>query len=287
MELTRSCGVLLHITSLAGRYGTGTMGSEAREFIDLLADNGITYWQILPTGPVSKSMGYSPYSSLSCFAGNELFIDTDSLKENTWFRDEVPPPVIEEKHFADFESARRYTFLVLEAAWDNFLNNATGDETEDFNNFCLTHGEQWLDEYALYRVLSEKYGTYNWLQWDNKIITRDRDSIRAEEADLKERIIFWKFCQYVFFNQWLSMKEYAQSRNIRIIGDIPIYMSMESADSWTSINTLEINYETMTPELVAGVPPDYYSSTGQLWGNPVYKWHNDSMELMRKHTPGG
>lgn len=279
MELTRSCGVLLHITSLPGKYGTGTTGEEAREFIDLIASAGMSYWQILPTGPVSRSMGYSPYSSLSCFAGNELFIDIDDLRKNSWFTYRLALPSIAEQHFADFNTAGAYTFHVLENGWDNFLSNATQDDHEAFNSFCLAQGPQWLDNYALYRALSDKYGTFNWLEWDKDIALRKEHAIKSVTAELEEKIIFWKFCQYIFFSQWYDLKKYAGSRNIRIIGDIPIYMSMDSADSWSDQCILQIDYGNMTPSAVAGVPPDYFSKTGQLWGNPLYRWHEENNEL--------
>jgi 4-alpha-glucanotransferase len=279
MELERSCGVLLHITSLPGKYGIGTMGEEAREFIDLLAANGITWWQILPTGPVSESMGYSPYSSLSCFAGNELFIDIDGLRENKWFSYRLPQISITEQHFVNFDSAGAYKFQVLENGWDNFLSNASQEDYAVFNSFCLEYGPRWLDDYALYRALSDKYGTFSWLDWDKKIITRDPEAINAAEDELEDKILFWKFCQYIFHTQWDELKKYAESKKIRIIGDIPIYMSMDSADSWISANILEIDCETMKPEFIAGVPPDYFSKTGQLWGNPVYRWHDEHGNL--------
>lgn len=279
MELTRSCGVLLHITSLPGKYGTGTIGYEAREFVDLLSSNGISYWQLLPTGPVSPSMGYSPYSPLSCFAGNELFIDIEDFRENIWFTYRLAPPSIPEEHFADFDEAAAYTFHVLENGWDNFLTNASQDDHDAFNSFCLTQGPQWLDDYALYRALSEKFGTFNWLSWDKDIALRKASALSPVGKELEDKTIFWKFCQYIFFTQWNNLKKYARSKKISIIGDIPIYMSPDSADSWTGQAIIRIDYESMTPSAVAGVPPDYFSRTGQLWGNPVYRWHDDNNEL--------
>ncbi len=276
MELMRSCGVLLHITSLPGRYGTGTLGDEAYEFIDLLAENGVTYWQILPTGPVSDSMCYSPYSSLSAFAGNELFICCDRVRSKPWFTDKFPEPDTEDISFADFMTAGDYVFRFLKAAETNFYKNGTPEVRDEFSQFCLEHGENWLNDYALYRALAKKTGTFNWLKWNTKLALRDPDEVSAAAVELEEEINFFKFTQFIFFSQWNEMREYAGMKNIRIVGDIPIYMSMDSADSWVAQNILEIDYNEMTPAFIAGVPPDYFCETGQLWGNPVYKWHIDN-----------
>lgn len=275
MELTRSCGVLLHITSLPGRYGTGTLGDEAYDFIDLLAQNGVTYWQILPTGPVSDSMCYSPYSSLSAFAGNELFISCDRIRKKPWFVDEFYPTEPADKSFADFESAGEYTLNFLKSAERNFCRHNTPGVRDEFNLFCLENGDNWLNDYALYRAVSKKTGTFNWLEWDSKIALREAAAITEAADELEDEINFIKFAQFMFFSQWNEMREYARTKKIKIIGDIPIYMSMDSADSWVAQNILEIDYDTMKPAFIAGVPPDYFCETGQLWGNPVYKWHKD------------
>jgi len=273
MKLERSCGILLHITSLPGKYGTGTLGDEVYEFIDLLADNGISYWQILPTGPVSDTMCYSPYSSLSAFAGNELFISTDRIRSKEWFMSKMILPQVCEKSFADFKTAGDYTLSFLRTAETNFLKNSSPELKDEFDIFCIMNGGIWLDDYALYRALSKKYDTFNWLEWDKKIALRDETAIFAARAELEDEINFIKFSQFIFFSQWNEMREYAKTKDIKIIGDIPIYMSMDSADSWVSQNIIEIDYDEMTPAYIAGVPPDYFSETGQLWGNPVYKWH--------------
>ncbi len=275
MELMRSCGVLLHITSLPGRYGTGTIGDEAFEFIDLLAENGVTYWQILPTGPVSDSMCFSPYSSLSAFAGNELFISSDRIRNKQWFVDQYPAPASEDKSFADFKSAEEYILSFLKAAEINFWKHGTSGVKDEFNLFCLENGENWLNDYALYRAISKKTGTFSWLDWDKKLALRDASAISEAAEELEDEIKFIKFAQFIFFLQWNEMREYARTKKIQIIGDIPIYMSMDSADSWVAQNIIEIDYDSMKPAFIAGVPPDYFCETGQLWGNPVYRWHKD------------
>lgn len=275
MKIERSCGVLLHITSLPGKYGTGTLGDEAYAFIDLLADNDISYWQILPTGPVSDSMCCSPYSSLSAFAGNELFISTDRIKTKKWFMDEISTPETAEKSFTDFKAAGEYTLSFLKTAEINFWKHCSPGVRDEFNLFCLANGENWLDDYALYRALSKKFNTFSWLEWEKKIALRDEDTISSARGELEDEINFTKFTQFLFFSQWNELREYAKTRKVKIIGDIPIYMSMDSADSWVAQNILEIDYDEMRPSYIAGVPPDYFSETGQLWGNPIYRWHGE------------
>jgi len=279
MELNRSCGVLLHITSLPGKYGTGTLGDEAYDFIDILAENGISYWQILPIGPVSDSMCYSPYSSLSGFAGNELFISTDRIRKNKWFRDDMHSPDVIEGSFADFTKAGEYTLSFLKTSEINFWKYSSLEDREMFSLFTHEHGEMWLNDYALYIALSKKFNTFNWLDWDKELALRGSKAIADAADELKDEINFTKFIQFIFFSQWNEMREYAASKKIKIIGDIPIYMSMDSSDSWVAQNILEIDYDAMKPLFVAGVPPDYFCETGQLWGNPVYKWKRDDGEL--------
>ncbi len=279
MNFERSCGVLLHITSLPGRYGTGTIGKEAYDFIDLLSDNGITYWQILPTGPVCSAMCYSPYSSLSAFAGNELFISTDIIRTKKWFRDEMVAPAVKESSFADFRSAEEYTMSFIRSAESCFRKYCSPGEREMYDLFVLEHGDNWLNDYALYRSLAAMYNTFNWLQWDRDIALRNQKALSDAAAELEYEIKLIKFAQYLFFTQWNEMREYAKSKRIKIIGDIPIYISMDSADSWVAQDIVEIDYEEMKPSFIAGVPPDYFSETGQLWGNPVYRWHDKNGKL--------
>ena len=256
MKLERSCGVLLHITSLQGKYGTGTIGDEAYEFIDLLSGNGISYWQILPTGPVCDAMCYSPYSSLSAFAGNELFISTDRVREKKWFRDGIATPISAEGSFADFRSAEEHTLSFIKAAEINFWKHCSPGERELYYLFVLEHGENWLNDYALYRALSKKLGTYNWLDWEKDIALRNVKALADAADELESEINFIKFAQYIFFSQWNEMREYAKNKKIKIIGDIPIYISMDSADSWVAQNIIEIDYDEMKPVFISGAPPD-------------------------------
>jgi len=282
MELERSAGVLLHITSLPGKYGTGTMGDEAYEFIDLIHDGGFRYWQILPVGPVSRSMGWSPYSSASAFAGNELFISIDSLQRERWFKSRFPVQQLPESHHCDFEKTRGITRKAILQSFDEFLINATEEENLEFSSFCQNHNGSWLDDYSLYMSLSHEFNSFNWLSWERDIATRNEETLVTLNTKLAERILLTKYGQFIFFRQWKRMKEYANSRGIQIIGDIPIYMSMDSADAWMNAEILDIDMINLKPLHVAGVPPDYFCETGQLWGNPVYKWHDGNGQLNEK-----
>ncbi len=283
MRIERSYGVLLHITSLPGRYGVGTIGEEAYSFIDLLSDSGASYWQILPTGPVSESMCWSPYSSISAFAGNELLISTSLTGKKKWFTGDFPAPEAGESSFADFAHVKEHTYSFLEAAEMMFTKNSSLEEKEDYSRF-RSENHKWLDDYALFMALSEKFGSHNWLRWDRDAALRDSSTLQVLRDGLAARIEFYKFAQYLFFTQWSELRAYAKTKGIKIIGDIPIYMSMDSADAWVSKSILDIDPLMLEPLSVAGVPPDYFSETGQLWGNPVYRWHSIDGTTLNEDT---
>lgn len=283
MKIERSFGILLHITSLPGKHGTGTIGGEAYSFIDLLADIGASYWQILPVGPVSESMCWSPYSSLSVFAGNELMISTDLIAKQKWFAGSVPASGHDDSSFADFTAAKKYTFGFLEHALEMFNKNSSAEEKNRYITFRSENG-YWLDDYALFMALSEKFGSHHWLSWEKKAAMRDSDTLQVLRDGLSSGIEFYKFAQFVFFSQWSELRSYAENRGIKIIGDIPIYMSMDSADAWVSKSILDIDPLTLEPQSVAGVPPDYFSETGQLWGNPIYRWFGNDVHSLNEET---
>lgn len=279
MELKRSCGILLHITSLPGKHGAGTLGKEAFQFIDTIADAGFTFWQILPTSPVSSSMCYSPYSSVSCFAGNPLMINPDYLINEVWYKDRKIILPKKNEHFIDLPEFEKNMTEFLMEAFSNFFNFATADAISSFNLFCETHGEEWLDDYALFQTISEKLNSHNWLSWDSKIALRDAQVLEKIKSENEELVRYHMFNQYLFYKQWNSLKKYADENGITLIGDMPIYMSINSADAWTNMDILQIDKDKLEPEFVAGVPPDYFSKTGQLWGNPLYKWTNKDGSL--------
>ncbi len=260
----RSCGVLMHITSLPSPYGIGTMGEEAEKFVDWLIKAGQKYWQVLPIGPT----GYadSPYQSFSTFAGNPLLIDLDDLVRSGL----ITLKMCEEADygadpsFVDFEKVTRTKMELLKTAYSNFEEN-TG-------YLAFTNKESfWLDDYALFMSIKEENDLISWTDWNNDLRLRKSDALKEAEHRLQKQIGFWKFIQYIFYTQWERLKSYANKNGIKIIGDIPIYVSPDSSDIWANTSLFEMDPD-IRPKRVAGVPPDYFSATGQLWGNPLYNW---------------
>jgi len=279
MKFNRASGILLHITSLPGKYGGGTLGKEAYRFIDIISEAGFSYWQILPTGPVSSSMCYSPYSSVSCFAGNPLMIDPDAVTGEVWYKNRKIKLQESNEHYINLPEFEKNMTAFLMEGFSNFFNFAEAPHIADFELFRKEHGDAWLEDYALYQTMAEKLNSYNWLEWNKKIALRDEQMLAKLKSENHEMIKFHIFCQYLFYKQWSDLKKYANEKNITLIGDMPIYMSMNSADAWANINILKIDTEELKPEFVAGVPPDYFSDTGQLWGNPLYRWENEDGSL--------
>ena len=271
MKLDRSSGVLLHITSLPGRYGIGTLGPEARQCADLLRKAGMRYWQILPIGPVDERLGYSPYASTSTFAGNFLFISLEKLAEETWFSGDIGPDPFTEDHIVPFNDVIKHKLPILKMAGDEFFSKAADAEKRDYDRFCKDEA-YWLDDFALYSAVAEHTGEINWLEWDTGISMREPKSIAQWDKKLAGEIRLQKFIQYIFFRQWSKFRQYCKECNIQIIGDIPIYVTLESADAWANPDILILDEKTRRPLSVAGVPPDYFSDTGQRWGNPLYRW---------------
>ncbi|MBN1498212.1 MAG: 4-alpha-glucanotransferase [Spirochaetes bacterium] len=271
MKLERSSGVLLHITSLPGRYGIGTLGPEAKNFADLLARAGMSYWQILPVGPVDARFDYSPYASTSTFAGNWLFISIEAVAEEQWFTATLPAPTADENHVVSYEDVIAITMPVLKSAYGDFFSRAPAPDIRNYEKFCADESS-WLDDYALYSAIAEHEGTFEWPKWDPKCASRNPKYLSLMEQKHADRIRFHKFLQYLFFKQWNELKLHCKSIGIKIIGDIPIYITLESADAWANQDMLILDDETHQPLSVAGVPPDYFSETGQRWGNPVYRW---------------
>lgn len=283
MKLKRSSGLLLHITSLPGRHGIGTMGKEAYNFIDLLAEGGQKYWQILPTGPVSSVFGYSPYASLSSFAGNYLFINLEMLQKEEWMRNYILNEVPENEHndFVDFEGVIAFKRPLLKNLAVNFYTYADTETKEKFLEF-LENEKHWLDDYSLFMALAEHFNSFHWLSWEKDIRFRKPEALKAWGDKLKTDVDFHKFLQFVFFKQWFALKKYANDKGIKIFGDIPIYVTFESVDAWANPDIFQLDQKTRRPLKVAGVPPDYFSKTGQRWGNPVYQWFEDGK--LKKET---
>ncbi len=271
MRNQRSSGVLLHLTSLPGPFGIGTLGKFAFDFIDFLQAAGQTHWQILPYGPVSGIFGNSPYMSLSAFAGNPLLIDPAQLMEAGLLQPEqveISPDFSE--YLVDFAAVLACNDNFLEIAFQEFRSR--GDSVV-FGHFCQTM--PWLDDYALFMALREKFAASPWFSWPADIAHRKPEVLVELAVTLADRILFYKFVQFCFFSQWRIIRDYAHSQGIKIIGDLPIYVALDSADVWAHQECFVLDSQTGQPTHVAGVPPDYFSETGQRWGNPLFRWQSD------------
>ena len=277
MNIERSSGMLLHITSLPGRYGIGTLGAEARDFADLLKSAGMRYWQVLPIGPVAGIFDFCPYASTSTFAGNTLLISLDDLAAEPWCGIDVPPYDQAESHFADFDDVLLHKVPCFREAHRRFRESPTAPR-QAYEKFCKESSD-WLDDYALYSALAEKLGTLDWTSWEPGLAMREHASMKAWTEKLHEQIEYRKFLQWVFFTQWSAFKKYCNGLGVYLIGDIPIYITMNGADSWAHRDMLQLDPETGKPESVSGVPPDYFSATGQRWGNPLYRWRDAKGKL--------
>ena len=299
--LERKAGVLAHITSLPSPYGIGDLGKGAYDFVDFLTKANQGMWQILPIGPTS--IGDSPYQSFSVFAGNTLFISPQILMEQNYLTEE------DLKEFPRLNSYKiQYNKVIVnktkifKKAYEGFKQNASYEQMEAYKNFC--NDSFWLEDFALFMALKdyffverkhnfdeanfEKYRKANlhylkeksiknmymgavWISWDEDIKNREEQAIKKWKQKLEDEINYFKFLQYEFFRQWYNLKSYANSNNIKIIGDIPIFVSMDSADVWIDRRLYHLD-ENGNPKIVSGVPPDDFSRKGQLWGNPIYSW---------------
>ncbi len=271
----RSSGILLHPTSLPGSYGIGDLGSGAYRFVDFLQESDQQVWQILPLGPTGA--GNSPYLAYSALAGNPLMISLDILYGDRLLTPEDLETV--KKAFA-LQDPNRVSFeLVIKEKYPYYLKafraftelDQNTQYNQEFSKFCQDYG-YWLDDYALYMSLKEHYENAPWYQWEESIAKREPEGIEKWEIKLSEEIEYHKFLQFTFFRQWRNLKDYANSRGIQIFGDIPIYVAHDSVDVWANQSIFRLDEKTGAAALMAGVPPDYFSATGQLWGNPVYNW---------------
>lgn len=265
----RGSGVLLHITSLPSPYGIGDLGPSAYQFADLLAEMGQAFWQILPLNPTSVGHGNSPYSSHSVFAGNPLLISPDLLVRDGLLQktDLEDKPAFNARQ-TQYEEVSRYKYNLLRLAYNNFKKKM--DIDPEFNEFCIKNSV-WIEDYALYGALKEQFKGAPWTNWPPELKLRNDGAISEWQIRLAPRIAMERFFQYAFFKQWESIKHYCNQRNIQIKGDMPIYVNHDSPDVWVHPEIFKLN-EDRESTFIAGVPPDYFSSTGQLWGNPVYNW---------------
>ena len=248
----------------------GDMGIEAYRFIDFLVESDQQYWQVLPLGPTGY--GNSPYSCYSAMAGNPLLINPELLRDKELLADEdfanLPEFPLD---YVDFERAIALKVPLLKKACENFKAKASPMQQKEFSGFCQSK-ENWLEDYALFMALKDNFGGVSWNNWEPEIARREPESLEKWRQQLSAEIYYYKYVQFEFFRQWTELKRYANLRDIKIIGDIPIYVAHDSADVWSHREIFCLDEASGEPALMAGVPPDYFSSTGQLWGNPVYNW---------------
>ena len=270
MPFPRSSGILLHPTCFPSRFGMGDLGLEAYKFIDFLRDNYQQYWQVLPLGPTGY--GNSPYASYSAMAGNHLLISPEQLQEQGLLAEEDFANLPEfDANQVDYDRVIPIKINLLKTACQNFQAKATPLQQKEFAGFCESKA-YWLDDYALFMALKDAHNGTSWHTWKPELVKREPAAIEMAKQQLQAQIFYYKFVQFEFFRQWSELKTYANMSGIQIIGDIPIYVAQDSADVWAHPDIFCLDEETMQPALMAGVPPDYFSATGQLWGNPVYNW---------------
>lgn len=265
-NFSRGAGILMPVSSLPSPYGIGTFGKSAFEFVDSLVCAQQKYWQVLPLGPTS--FGDSPYASFSAFAGNPYFIDLDILIEEELLTKEYVESFRwnMEEQYVDYGLIYHSRFTVLKEAYKN-SNHKNTDEYKQF----LKENEFWLDGYCLYSACKKKFDYMSWQEWDEDIKYRESAALEKYNTDLADDIDFYRFIQYKFSQQWNQLKEYANEKGIEIIGDIPLYVALDSSDVWQNPKVFQLD-EELRPKKVAGVPPDVFSETGQRWGNPLYDW---------------
>ena len=264
--MKRSSGVFLSISSLPSRYdGIGTLGKEAYKFVDFLSESGFSYWQILPFNPTG--FGNSPYQTFSTFAGNPYYIDLLKLKEEGLLSSyNLKNYTYKKGDFVDYGLLYIEKFKILKIAF----NKAKKKQKEAFDKFCLENSS-WIDDYSLFMAIKDHFNGCSFLHWPKDIKTRQTKAMKYYKEILKDEVEFYKFTQYAFYKQLKELTDYMTSKNIELIGDLPIYVSLDSCDVWA--NTQQYLFDSeYNPKLVAGVPPDYFSETGQLWGNPLYNY---------------
>ena len=260
----RHSGILLHLTSLPSPYGVGTLGREAYNFADFLASAGQRSWQVLPLGPIGD--GNSPYHTMSAFAGSPLLIDPDLLEEDGLLLPGEADDIFwgSDPEHVDFPAVIKGRDTLLRLAVSRFLPN------DDYRAFLVKESE-WLDDWALYCALRTEFGAADWTQWPDEYRLRREDALQAVRAELADEIYYHCVVQYLFYRQWDAFRAYLRKLDIHLIGDIPIYVPLDSADVWAHPEQFRLD-PNGHPDMVAGVPPDYFSEDGQLWGNPLYNW---------------
>lgn len=261
----RRSGILLAISSLPGKYGIGTFGKAAYDFVDFLYYSGQSLWQILPLGPTGY--GDSPYQSFSAFAGNPYYIDMEEFIQNGWLTDkECSKYDYGHPEYVEYGTIYKAKFALLRKAF----KKSNIESNKDFAEFKKNNSE-WLKDYAMYMAIKDSLKSVAWTEWPQDIKMRKASALKKYEKELEQDINFYCFQQYYFDKQWKALKQYANKKGVQIVGDIPIYVAMDSADTWSNPKLYELDKDC-NPVNVAGCPPDAFSETGQLWGNPLYRW---------------
>lgn len=265
----RLSGILLHPTSLPSPYGIGDLGKGAYEFVDFLVEAGQKLWQTLPLGPTG--FGDSPYQGFSAFAGQPLLISPELLiRDGLLAKEDVESvPAFDPKQ-VDYGWVLHYKKELFEKAFHNFTDSASAQLKAEYDTFCKEN-EDWLSDYAFFMACKDYHQGRNWLEWEKELIDPTPEVRKVYEKKLEKGISYYAFLQFLFFRQWIALKAYANEKGIQIIGDIPIFVSLDSADVWANKSMFQLDSNGY-PLSVAGVPPDYFSETGQLWGNPLYDW---------------
>ena len=273
--LDRGAGILMPVSSLPSPYGIGTMGQAALDFIDRLSAAGQRYWQVLPLGPTGY--GDSPYQAFSAFAGNPYFIDPDLLVRDGLLTEEEIRSFDwgEDPSKIDYGKIYGGRFELFRKAYARWTALRTAENTAEYERFQKAQ-EFWLEDYALYMACKKESGGLPWTEWEDGLRLRDPEALDRFRAEHESETGYWKFLQFIFCGQWKNVRTYAGSRGIRLIGDMPLYVALDSADCWSRSRYFQTDRQTRLPREVAGVPPDAFSEDGQLWGNPLYDW--DEME---------
>ncbi len=268
MKFKRASGILLHPTSLPGPYGVGDLGPAAIRWIDWLAGCGCTLWQVLPLGPTS--FGDSPYQCFSAFAGNPYLISPEALlEEGLLTREELADMPVWNDQKVDFGRLYLWKPALLERAFHRF-SVVGGPVQAEFDSFCAENAA-WLEDYALFMAIKENQSGASWAGWPAPLRLREKAAMQEVRVSLSSSVLRYSFFQFLFFRQWKAVREHAHQKGVQIIGDIPIFVAYDSSDVWAHPDLFHLD-KNGSPTVVAGVPPDYFSPTGQLWGNPLYKW---------------
>lgn len=275
MTLERKSGILLHPTSIPGPDGIGDLGPDCYRWIDFLSESGCTLWQILPLGPTGY--GDSPYQCFSAFAGNPYLISPALLlSQDLLSRDDLADRPDFPIDNIDFGKAINWKITLLDRAYEKFQKSKSASLIQAYNNFCETEAD-WLSDFSIFMAIKEFQGGGSWSDWPEALRRHDREALSIFASENKPSIEKHKFRQFLFYEQWKNVKDYAHQKGISIIGDIPIFVAFDSADAWSNPDLFYIGRDGK-PTVVAGVPPDYFSPTGQLWGNPLYKWEKHKAE---------